>query len=133
MNETSGASGQGPVHAAGAAPGKPRARVSWADFFAFRVMVTPALIRIVYMIGVALITLGAVLTFLSVPVTTCVGTNDSVTCTGGGPAAVVYAVLIAVVVFTVGQLSWRVITELLYVIFGIHESVRNIERRDPAT
>jgi hypothetical protein len=107
----------------------PGARFSWGDYFAFRTMITPTLIRIIYLIGVVVITAVAILLVLGTPTTTCVidstGTS-SCTSTGGGPIA---AVLIGIVAFILGQLYWRVITELLFVIFGIHESVRTIERR----
>jgi Domain of unknown function (DUF4282) len=104
-------------------------RFDWGDFFAFRVMVTPVVIRIVYAIGVVLITLGAILIPLAMPTSTCVSVDDSITCTNLGPGPMISGILAGVVVFIVGQLYWRVITELLYVIFGIHESVRGIERR----
>ena len=80
-------------------------------------------------IGVLLITLAAIVAFLGVPVVTCVGDSGGAsTCTGPNAGSVLGAVLVGLVVFVVGQLYWRVITELLYVIFGIHESVRAIER-----
>lgn len=112
-----------PASVGGATPTGPTGvkppRPTWADFFAFRVMVTPALIRVVYVIGVALITVAAVLVPLGiyVPQPVVLGTW-------------IYVILVGVVVFVVAQLWWRVVTELLMVIFGIHESVRAIEARD---
>lgn len=109
------AGGANPSGTNGVSPQRP----TWADYFAFRVMVTPALIRVVYLIGAAVITVVSVFVPLgiAVPQPATLGTW-------------VYVLLVGVVVFLVAQLWWRVITELLMVIFGIHESVRAIEARD---
>jgi hypothetical protein len=105
-----------------------RRRSSWGDFFAFRVMITPTLIRIVYAVGVGLITVGAILIPLqTTPLTVCQGpVGGAATCASSG-SNLVYAFLIAIIGFLVLQVVWRVITELVMVIFGIHESVRSIE------
>jgi hypothetical protein len=102
-------------------------RAAWADFFAFRVMGTPALIRVVYLIGVVLITLAAIyIPLVGTATTVCQGTPDAVVCSAI-PGALVGGILVGILVFILGQLWWRVLTELLMVIFGIHEAVRAIE------
>jgi hypothetical protein len=103
---------------------------SWGDFFAFRVMVTPALIRIVYLIGVVLITLAAIfIPLFGTAATQCTTTGDTTVCQPIS-GALFGGVLAGVLVFIIGQLYFRVVMELLMVIFGIHESVRAIEARD---
>ena len=108
--------------------GAPRSS-GWGDFFAFRVMVTPALIRVVYVIGVVVITAAAILIpFLGTATTVCQSEGGgTLTCTSLGAGPLVYASLVAIIVFIVAQVCWRVLMELLMVIFGIHESVRSIE------
>jgi hypothetical protein len=93
-------------------------------------MVTPALIRVVYIIGVVLITLGAIfIPLVGTATTVCQGTPDAVVCQAI-PGALVGGILVGILVFILGQLWWRLVTELLMVIFGIHEAVRAIEARD---
>ena len=108
--------------------GSPRSS-GWGDFFAFRVMVTPALIRVVYVIGVVVITAATILIpLLGTATTVCQSEGGgTLTCTSLGAGPLVYALLVAIVVFIVAQVCWRVLLELLMVIFGIHESVRSIE------
>jgi hypothetical protein len=115
-------------------PAARRQDFSWGDFFAFRVMVTPVLIRLVYLIGVVLITLAAIaIPLFGTATTVCTGTAD-----GGAvvcqpiQGALLGGLLAGVLVFVIGQLYFRVVMELLMVIFGIHESVRAIEARDPS-
>lgn len=103
---------------------------SWGDFFAFRVMVTPVLIRAAYVIGVVVIAAAAALIPFGAATTVCQGASGSApTCTSLGAGPLVTALLQAIVVFIVAQFAWRVLMELLMVIFGIHESVRSIEAR----
>ena len=110
--------------------GAPRGS-GWGDFFAFRVMVTPALIRVVYVIGAVVITAAAILIpLLGTATTVCQGdAGGALACTSLGAGPIVSALLQAIVVFVVAQVCWRVLMELLIVIFGIHESVRSIEAR----
>ena len=88
---------------------------AWGDFFAFRIMVTPILIRIVYAVGVVVISLGSIL----LPI---LGMTAQ-----GGPIPLV---IVGALTFIVGNLYWRVLMELLMVLFGIHGSVRAIEDRE---
>lgn len=88
-------------------------RFSWSDFFNFRYMVTPVVIRVVYIIGAALITLGGLASMLS---------NGGSFFFGGG--------LISGLFFLVfGNLYWRVILEVVMVLFGIHDGIRSIEKK----
>ncbi len=100
-------------------------RFSWGDFFGFQFMVTPVLIRAIYLVGVVLIAIISVLIVLGTPVT--VVTNGETTSSGG--AGVLGAVLLGVVYFLVAQLLWRVWMELLIVIFRIYGTLRDIEER----
>lgn len=99
-------------------------RFSWGDFFGFRFMITPAFIRIIYMIGVVIISIIAVFLVIATPVT--VTTSEGTTTVGGG---VLGALLLGVAYFFVAQLIWRIWMELLIVIFRIHGSLRAIEER----
>jgi hypothetical protein len=111
-------------------PARSLSGFSWGDFFAFRMMVTPSLIRLVYVIGVVLITVGAVaLPLFGTPTMVCQGPPDALVCESI-PGALVSGLLGGILLFIIGQLYWRVVMELLMVIFGIHESVRAIEARD---
>ncbi len=98
----------------GAPPPPPAspAGFSWSDFFSFRYMITPSIIRVLYILGVAAITIGALSSI-----------NGFGMGFGGG-------ILGALLFFIVGQLYLRVIMELLVVFFGMHESLRKIERQD---
>ena len=57
-------------------------RFRWGEFFGFRFMITPVFIRIIYLIGVVVITLIAVFLVIATPVT--VTTSDGGTTTVGG-------------------------------------------------
>lgn len=83
------------------------------DFLAFRKMITPTVIQIVFWLGV----IGCVIAGLSI-------------LSGGDSLAMVMPVpptLLAVLVLTVGPLVIRIYCELLMVLFRIYESLRNIE------
>jgi hypothetical protein len=116
MDEQTSAPGTTPPPAPGsnwAAPPPPPRRpgFNWADFFAFRYMITPQIIRVVYVIGVVLVTLAAL------------ASVNSFGFGGGG-------ILSALFLLVIGNLYLRVIMELLVVFFGMHESLRSIERQD---
>jgi len=106
-------------------PPADRDRFAWGDFFSFQFMITPAFIRIIYLVGVVIITLIAVFLVLATPVTV-TSTDGGTTTVGGG---VLGALLLGVVYFLVAQLIWRIWMELLIVIFRIHGSLRAIEER----
>jgi uncharacterized protein DUF4282 len=93
------------------APPPPRTNGGFdiSDFFSFRYLITPTFIRVIYVIGALLITLSAV-AYLSVP------------STGSG---LVQALLVVIV----GNLWWRIVLELVMVLFRINDSLAAIERR----
>lgn len=95
--------------------GEPQQRrgFSWSDFFNFRYMVTPVVIRVVYIIGAALITLGGLASMLS---------NGGSFFFGGGLISGLFFLLF-------GNIYWRVILEVVMVLFGIHDGIRSIERK----
>lgn len=99
-------------------------RFNWGDFFGFRFMITPILIWAVYLIGVVVITIAAILVFLATPVS--VSVNGVQTSSSG---SILAPFLISVLVFVVGNLVWRVYMELLIVLFRINGSLQEIERR----
>ena len=83
---------------------------SFSEFFSFRYLITPTFIRVIYILGAILITLSA---FSYIPDT-------------GEPAAgVVYAVLFVLI----ANLWWRIVLELVMVLFRINDSLSSIERR----
>ena len=106
-------------------PPADQGRFSWGDFFGFQFMITPVFIRIIYLIGVVMITLIAIFLVLGTPV--------SITTSGGGTTSIgggmLGALLFGIVYFLVAQLIWRIWMELLIVIFRIHGSLRTIEER----
>src|SRR5262245_62157918 len=104
--------GQPPVAWQPPAPPPPAARpFTWSDFFNFRYMVTPAVIKVIYILGVVLISVGSI------------GYISTGIFGGGG--------IVASLLFLVlGNIYWRVLMEVVMVLFGIHEGVRSIERKD---
>ena len=92
-------------------PSSGPARFSWSDFFSFRYMITPVVIRVIYILGAVLISIGSV------------GYVTTGILGAGGLVA-------AILVLLLGNLYWRVLMELIMVLFGIHEGVRSMERKD---
>jgi hypothetical protein len=84
-------------------------RFSWDDFLSFRYLITPGLVKVIYVIGALLITLAGVAALLS----------------GQGAGGLVAALLI----FIFGNLYWRVILEFIMVLFRINDSLASIDRR----
>ena len=83
------------------------------DFLAFRKMITPAVIQIIFWLGV----IGCIIGGLGL-------------LSGGDSMAMVSPVsptVLGILVLTVGPLVIRVYCELLMVLFRIYESLRNIE------
>jgi hypothetical protein len=99
-----------------AAPAPSTPPVAWApsgptagrfmDFLNFRWLVTPAIIKVVYAVGAALISLAAILSAF--------GPNGFGT---------------FLLILFVGNLMWRIYAELVMLFFGMHESLRSIERQ----
>ena len=96
------------------------------DFLAFRVMMSPLLLKLAYVLGVvALIVVGvdSITAYISAPrgaTTTC---NDFGYCTTTSNA-----LPIGILVLTVGNLIWRLLCERVIVFFSIHERLRRIEQ-----
>ncbi|HXG25563.1 MAG TPA: DUF4282 domain-containing protein [Candidatus Binatia bacterium] len=88
-------------------------RFSWGDFFNFRYMVTPVVVKVVYIIGAGLITLAALGAIL-----------------GSTRFGLGSGLLGGLLILLLGNLYWRVVMEIVVVFFGIHEGIRNIERKD---
>lgn len=81
---------------------------NWGDFFSFKFLITPIIIRVVYLIGAVLITLAALVALLQ-----------------GGAQGLVSGILI----FLFGQLFFRVYLEIVMLFFGMHDALRAIERQ----
>ena len=90
------------------APPRTSGGFDWSDFINFRYLITPGLVTIIYVIGAALITLGALFTLAN-----------------GSAGAIVFGVLI----FIFGNLYWRVVLEFIIVLFRINEGIQSIDRR----
>jgi uncharacterized protein DUF4282 len=92
------------------APPPPRSDggFDFSDFLNFKLLITPTFIKVIYVIGVIVITLSALFS-VAAPV-------------GGGA-------LSAIVVLLIGNLWWRIVLELVMVLFRINDSLAAIERR----
>jgi hypothetical protein len=77
-----------------------------ADFISFRYLITPAFVTVIYVLGVVVITLGALASLAS----------------AGGLIA-------GVLVFLFGNLYWRIILEFIMVLFRMNDSLQSIDRR----
>jgi hypothetical protein len=75
------------------------------DFVAFRYLITPAFITVIYIIGAILITLGAIGTII-----------------GGNLIA-------GLLIFVFANLYWRIVTEFIMVLFRMNDSLQSIDRR----
>lgn len=85
-----------------------------SDYFAFRKMITPALIKALYVIGALSISVVGLITFFTKSGDKTLGIN-------GGP-------LIGILLLVVGNLVWRVYCELVIIFFSIHERLVGIEK-----
>lgn len=74
------------------------------DFIAFRFMITPAFIQIIWMVGTALIVLVGLVSLIV--------TGDAV--------AIIFGLLIGL---PISVLLWRVYCELLILLFRIHDGI----------
>ncbi len=92
--------------------------MNWKDFLAFRRMVTPIIIQVIFWIGVVGVILGGIVGFFSMLIT---GISH-------GEAMPILGALIGVPLMTiVGLLLVRLYTELLIVIFRINETLTDIK------
>ena len=78
------------------------------DFFDFRQLITPALIKFCYVIGIIGITLGGIFAMV-----------------GGGGAEIIMGC--AIIIF--GNIIWRLICEGTIIIFSIHELLVEISHK----
>lgn len=88
--------------------GRPNPGFNFNDFIAFRYLITPSLVTVIYVIGAVLITLAALATM------TQQGANGIV----GGLLLLVF-----------GNLYWRVILEFIMVLFRMNDALQSIDRR----
>ncbi len=92
--------------------------MNWKDFLAFRRMVTPIIIQVIFWIGVVGVILGGIVGFFSMLIT---GISQ-------GEATSILGALIGVPLMTiVGLLLVRLYTELLIVIFRINDTLTDIK------
>ncbi|HFC10208.1 MAG TPA: DUF4282 domain-containing protein [Chloroflexi bacterium] len=92
--------------------------MNWKDFLAFRRMVTPIIIQVIFWIGVVGVILGGIVGFFSMLIT---GISQ-------GEAMSILGALIGVPLMTiVGLLLVRLYTELLIVIFRINDTLTDIK------
>jgi hypothetical protein len=98
-----------PASGTGASPSA-EPRFDLRDFLAFRYLITPGLVTIIYAIGAIFITLAALLLPASA--------NQG----AGG-------ILAGLLILVFGNLYWRVILEFVMVLFRINDSLASIDRR----
>lgn len=89
----------------------------FGDYFAFRKLVTPDLIRAFYFMGALFITLGSVVGMLYPQLVIKTGWES------------LQIILMSVVVFIIGNLFWRMICEAAILMFSIHETLVSIDER----
>ena len=98
--------------------------MSFDDFLDFKLFITKTFMRIIYIIGAILITLGGLAMI--------VGGAISPYFMGASSAA--GGVLGGLAMLTLGNLAWRLICEAIIVIFSIHERLVSIDNKtNPAT
>jgi hypothetical protein len=76
-----------------------------SDFLAFRYLVTPAFMTVIYVIGAIGVTLGALATMIA------------------------GQFIAGLLVFIFGNLYWRIILEFVMVLFRMNDSLQSIDRR----
>jgi hypothetical protein len=87
---------------------RPGGGFNFGEFIAFRYLITPTIITIVYVIGAVLITIGALGALVA-----------------GGSSGLIGGLLI----FFFGNLYWRVLMEFVVVLFKMNDSLQSIDRR----
>ncbi len=79
------------------------------EFFEFKMMVSSILIKVLYALGVLVITIGGLISLFG---------GEFLT----GLGAIIF-----------GNLFWRLICEAIIVVFSIHDRVASIDRKTPET
>ncbi|MDF0667545.1 MAG: DUF4282 domain-containing protein [Nitrospira sp.] len=108
-------------HAFAPQKGKPARYVSfYAEYFAFRELVTPQLIKVVYIVGACFITAAGLLSILSPETLNEYEAGPILTRLGG------------IFVLLVGNLVWRMMCEGAILLFSLHELLVSIDTRAKA-
>jgi len=89
----------------------------YAEYFAFRELVTPQLIKVVYIVGACFITAAGLLSILS---------PETLNEYAVGP---VLSRLSGILVLLVGNLVWRMMCEGAILLFSLHELLVSIDSR----
>lgn len=89
----------------------------YAEYFAFRELVTPQLIKVVYLIGACFITAAGVLSIVSPDALDEYEAGPIVTRLGG------------IAVILIGNLMWRMMCEGAILLFSLHELLVSIDTR----
>jgi len=91
---------------------------SGGGYFSFRTMVTPIIVKWVYVIGMIAITIGGLVTMFGGRGSSYYGYYSS----GGN-------FWTGLLIIVVGNLIWRVVCESIILLFSIHEILASIERK----
>jgi hypothetical protein len=89
----------------------------YAEYFAFRELVTPQLIKVMYIAGACLITAAGILSILSPETLNKYETGPIITRFGG------------ILVLLVGNLAWRMVCEGAILLFSLHELLVSLDTR----
>jgi len=89
----------------------------YAEYFAFRELVTPQLIKVIYFVGACFITAGGLLSILS---------PDALDEYMAGP---IFTRLGGIAALVVGNLVWRIMCEGAILLFSLHELLVSIDTR----
>jgi len=92
----------------------------YAEYFAFRELVTPQLIKVVYIAGACFITAAGLLSILSPEALNEYEVGPMLTRLGG------------IVVLLAGNLVWRMMCEGAILLFSLHELLVSIDTRTKA-
>ena len=89
--------------------------LTWGNFFAFKNMISLFLVKIIYVIGIVIITSIGVVTMVG-------GCSGCFSYQFGGAA-----IFLGLAIIFVGNLAWRVACEWWVVFFSMHEMIVKIE------
>lgn len=89
----------------------------YAEYFAFRELVTPQLLKVVYIVGACFITAAGLLSILSPETLNEYEAGPIITRLGG------------ILVLLVGNLVWRMMCEGAILLFSLHELLVSIDTR----
>jgi hypothetical protein len=98
-------------------------RKSWEEegFLSFRRMISPSLIKLLYVLGAIGITIAGVVTII--------GAIEAHRSYWGGTGVMWAGIFWGIGIIVLGNLLWRVFCEGLILLFGIHDLLDSIERR----